>query len=64
MKQEDTITFLLDKQKHTCKVVRIITDPLQRHETKCIVSINNEQYGIPISMIETLQEHNKQLTLF
>ncbi len=54
------ITFYLDrydeKGRHSVqieksKVINVITDPLGRHETKFMVSVNNESFGIPVSKV-------------
>jgi hypothetical protein len=33
------------------EVIRIITDPLNRHEPKCLVNINSQKYGIHLSEV-------------
>lgn len=46
-------------------VLRVIQDPLGIHETKCVVKINDEEYGIPLSEIHKCSLMiGKQLELF
>ena len=72
MKPNQYITFYIDtwkKNKHVkklfkAKIERITYDPLMRHESKCIVSVNNELYGIPFNeVIKIFPANNEQLKL-
>ena len=50
---------------HQSEIIRVISDPLKIHETKCLVEIAGEKYGIPISEITSvLPAPNSQLSLF
>lgn len=47
------------------KVIRMVIDPLSRHETKYIVEVEGENYGIPLSEIMGATPPNgSQLSLF
>lgn len=47
------------------KISRLCIDPLNRHESKCIVSVNENAYGIPFSRIkEVFPFEGEQLTIF
>lgn len=47
------------------EILSFCHDPLQRHESKCIVKVNNLDYGIPFSYIKhVLPANGEQLVLF
>lgn len=49
----------------TAKVLRVITDPLNVKEIKCLVEINGVKYGIPLSdIINNDPPSGFQLSLF
>lgn len=48
----------------TKEVIRIVTDPLSRHETKYIVIVEGDKYGIPVSEINEIIKQNEQFELF
>lgn len=49
----------------TSMVKRIIHDPLKKHETKLLVVINNDSYGIPVSeVLDFAPPSGTQLSLF
>lgn len=53
------------KKNFESKVVSKCEDPLGFHETKLMVEINGEGYGIPLSEIKKVYPKKKnQLTLF
>lgn len=57
------IIISLNSEIHRSRVLRIVEDPLKRHETKAIVSIDGELYGFTLNDI--LDHHPiGQLTLF
>lgn len=68
------ITFNLDHWSVTgehsliivkSKIERLITDPLGRHEKKCFVTYEGENFGIPLSEVFTYSPPSgTQLTLF
>lgn len=70
----DTITFkmewfndlkLKEYREFTEKVERISKDPMKKLKTKCIVLIENEEYGITFDMISKIEKTSKsQLELF
>lgn len=73
-KAGDLITFKMDwfndldlqeVKEFKCKVIRISRDPMKNHKPKCIVEINDEQYGITFDMISKIEKAQKpQLELF
>ncbi|NLF44061.1 MAG: hypothetical protein GX587_15310 [Bacteroidales bacterium] len=49
----------------SAEVIRIITDPLNKREPKCLVELDNKQLGIPLSEIISVKPPNGfQLSLF
>lgn len=74
----DVITFnmewfnalrLKEYREFSETVVRISKDPMKFHKPKCIVIIENEEYGIPFSEViqvqkKKIQESKPQLELF
>lgn len=53
------------KGKFKEKVIRIVQDPLKRHESKLVVKIQADDYAIPISeVIMIYLDNSKQLRLF
>lgn len=73
MKKGQYITFYLDVwegNSHFVKefkaiIIALCHDPLRRHESKCIVIVENERYGIPLSEIKVVYPADgEQLKLF
>ena len=63
----DLIRFKLDDGNSSteAKVIRLISDPLSRHETKLMVDIAGEFYGIPESYVMAVDyKSGVQLSLF
>ena len=63
MKIGDTIVFDLESwtngnhlimKKVEAQILDFIHDPLKRHESKCLVTVNSKSYGIPFSQIKTV----------
>lgn len=47
------------------EILRICEDPLQRHESKCIVMVNDIQNGIPFSLVKkVIPAYGEQLEMF
>lgn len=62
---ETWITEEMSMQQHTAEVLEIAVDPFKIHETRCIVIVDSEKYGIPLSRVkEVLPANNEQLNLF
>jgi hypothetical protein len=52
-------------EEHTAEILDICIDPLGRHESKCIVTVDSEKYGIPFSQIkQVLPANGQQLEIF
>lgn len=73
----DTITFtmewlndmdLWEDKQFTAQVNSVCKDPMKQHKSKCIVTIEGEDYGITFDMISTIRkpepEKGSQLQIF
>ena len=62
---ETWITEEMTMKQHTAEVLEIAIDPFGIHETRCIVIVDSEKYGIPISRIkEVLPANWEQIEIF
>jgi hypothetical protein len=52
-------------KEHTAKILYLSIDPLRRHESKCLVMVNGEKYGIPFNRVKkVLPAAGEQISLF
>jgi len=47
------------------EILHLIIDPLGRHESKCMVMVDDKKYGIPFNRIKkVMPAYGEQMTLF